>query len=128
MAELVYPPVIAFAKTMFRVLGMKITIEGAGHVPTTGGAVLASNHSSYLDFIFCGLGARPSGRLVRFMAKKSVVDHKVRRPVMRGLRHIPVDRDAGMASFRAAAAALKGGEVVGVFPEATISESFTIKA
>ena len=125
--ELVYPPVIGLAKTMFRVLDMKIDIEGAEHIPATGGAVLASNHVSYLDFIFCGLGAQPAKRLVRFMAKKSVFDHKISGPLMRGMRHIPVDRDAGAASFREAATALKDGEVVGVFPEATISESFTVK-
>jgi 1-acyl-sn-glycerol-3-phosphate acyltransferase len=126
--ELVYPPVIGAAKTMFRVLDMKIDIEGAEHIPTSGGAVLASNHVSYLDFIFCGLGAQPAKRLVRFMAKKSVFDHKVSGPLMRGMRHIPVDRDAGTAAFRAAATALKNGEIIGVFPEATISESFTVKA
>jgi 1-acyl-sn-glycerol-3-phosphate acyltransferase len=125
--ELVYPPVIGLAKTMFRVLDMKIDIQGAEHIPATGGAVLASNHVSYLDFIFCGLGAQPAKRLVRFMAKKSVFDHKISGPLMRGMRHIPVDRDAGAASFREAATALKNGEVVGVFPEATISESFTVK-
>ena len=125
--ELVYPPVISAAKTMFRVLDMKIDIEGAEHIPSSGGAVLASNHVSYLDFIFCGLGAQPAKRLVRFMAKKSVFDHKVSGPLMRGMRHIPVDRDAGTAAFRAATTALKEGEIVGVFPEATISESFTVK-
>jgi 1-acyl-sn-glycerol-3-phosphate acyltransferase len=125
--ELVYPPVIGFVKTMFRVLDLKITIEGAEHIPTAGGAVLASNHVSYLDFIFCGLGAQPSKRLVRFMAKKSVFDHRVSGPLMRGMHHIPVDRDAGTAAFRMATTALKEGEVVGVFPEATISESFTVK-
>jgi 1-acyl-sn-glycerol-3-phosphate acyltransferase len=125
--ELVYPPVIALAKTMFRVLDMKIEVDGAEHIPQTGGAGLASNHLSYLDFIFCGLGADPAKRLVRFMAKKSVFDHKISGPLMRGMRHIPVDRDAGAASFREATTALKGGEVVGVFPEATISESFTVK-
>jgi 1-acyl-sn-glycerol-3-phosphate acyltransferase len=125
--ELVYPPVIGFAKTMFRVLDLKITVEGAEHIPTTGGAVLASNHVSYLDFIFCGLGAQPSKRLVRFMAKKSVFDHRISGPLMRGMHHIPVDRDAGTAAFRQATTALKDGEIVGVFPEATISESFTVK-
>jgi 1-acyl-sn-glycerol-3-phosphate acyltransferase len=125
--ELVYPPVIACAKTMFRALDLKIQIDGAEHIPHEGGAVLASNHVSYLDFIFCGLAAQPAGRLVRFMAKKAVFDHRVSGPLMRGMRHIPVDRDAGAASFRAAATALKEGEVVGVFPEATISESFTVK-
>ncbi|MEV6844210.1 lysophospholipid acyltransferase family protein [Actinoplanes sp. NPDC051411] len=125
--ELVYPPVIAFAKTMFRVLDLKVQVDGAEHIPETGGAVLASNHSSYLDFIFCGFGAQPAKRLVRFMAKQSVFDNKISGPLMRGMRHISVDRDNGAGSFRQAAAALKGGEVVGVFPEATISESFTVK-
>src|SRR4051812_34525827 len=125
--ELVYPPVITVAKTMFRVLDLKIQVDGAEHIPATGGAVLASNHVSYPDFIFCGFGAQPAKRLVRFMAKKSVFDHRISGPLMRGMRHIPVDRDNGAGSFRQAAAALKGGEVVGVFPEATISESFTVK-
>lgn len=127
MPELVYPPVIAAAKTMFRVLDLKITIKGAHHVPRTGGAVLASNHVSYLDFIFCGLGARESKRLVRFMAKKSVFTHRISGPLMRGMRHIPVDRRAGTGSYVEAVAALRHGEVVGVFPEATISRSFTVK-
>jgi 1-acyl-sn-glycerol-3-phosphate acyltransferase len=126
--EIVYPPVIGVAKTMFRVLDLRIQIEGAEHIPATGGAVLASNHVSYLDFIFCGLGAQPAKRLVRFMAKQSVFTHKVSGPLMRGMHHIPVDRKAGIAAFHEAETALKGGEVVGVFPEATISESFTVKA
>ena len=125
--ELVYPPVVALAKTMFRVLDNRIEIEGAEHIPKSGGAVLASNHVSYLDFIYCGLGAQPAERLVRFMAKKAVFDHRISGPLMRGMRHIPVDRSAGMAAFRSAIEALKSGEVVGVFPEATISESFTVK-
>ncbi|WP_433072908.1 lysophospholipid acyltransferase family protein [Dactylosporangium sp. CA-052675] len=127
MADVVYPPVIGFARTMFRALNMKITIEGEEHVPATGGAVIACNHISYLDFIFCGLGARKSKRLVRFMAKDSIFRHPVGGPLMRGMHHIPVDRDAGMASYKAALTALKAGEVVGVFPEATISQSFMIK-
>jgi 1-acyl-sn-glycerol-3-phosphate acyltransferase len=125
--EIVYPPVIGAAKMLFRALDLRIDIDGAQHIPRTGGAVLASNHVSYLDFIFCGLGAQPANRLVRFMAKKEVFDHRVSGPLMRGMHHIPVDREAGTAAFRAATTALKDGEVVGVFPEATISESFTVK-
>jgi len=103
------------------------TVEDVTAAMRAGGAVLASNHVSYLDFIFCGLGAQPAKRLVRFMAKKEVFDHRVSGPLMRGMHHIPVDRDAGTAAFREATTALKNGEVVGVFPEATISESFTVK-
>ncbi|MGC5030449.1 lysophospholipid acyltransferase family protein [Micromonospora sp. DT229] len=127
MPELVYPPVIAAAKTMFRVLDLRLNVEGSHHVPRTGGAVMASNHVSYLDFIFCGLGALESRRLVRFMAKESVFRHRVSGPLMRGMRHIPVDRGAGAESYAAALTALRAGEVVGVFPEATISRSFTVK-
>jgi 1-acyl-sn-glycerol-3-phosphate acyltransferase len=127
MSEIVYPPVIGAAKVLFRALDLRLPVEGAEHIPRSGGAVLASNHIGYLDFIFCGWAAQPSGRLVRFMAKKSVFDHRISGPLMRGMHHIPVDRDAGLESYRLALAALKAGEVVGVFPEATISRSFTLK-
>lgn len=127
MAEIVYPPVIGAALTLFRALDLKVRIEGADRIPRTGGAVLVSNHISYLDFIFAGLAARPAERLVRFMAKKEVFDHRISGPLMRGMHHIPVDRAAGASAFGAALKALKAGEVVGVFAEATISQSFTIK-
>ncbi|MCW3838620.1 1-acyl-sn-glycerol-3-phosphate acyltransferase [Micromonospora yasonensis] len=127
MPELVYPPVIVTAKAMFRLLDLRLTVEGSHHVPRTGGAVLASNHVSYLDFIFCGYGAVESRRLVRFMAKDSVFRHRVSGPLMRGMKHIPVNRAAGAGSYATAVSALRRGEVVGVFPEATISRSFTVK-
>jgi 1-acyl-sn-glycerol-3-phosphate acyltransferase len=127
MAELVYPPILLAAKTLFRVLDNRFKIAGTEHIPATGGAVIACNHISYLDFIYCGLGALPAKRLVRFMAKKEIFDNKVAGPLMRGMHHIPVDREAGMASFREGVTRLKAGEVVGIFPEATISRSFTVK-
>jgi 1-acyl-sn-glycerol-3-phosphate acyltransferase len=61
------------------------------------------------------------------MAKDEVFKHRISGPLMRGMHHIPVDRDAGAGSFRAAVKALKDGEIVGVFPEATISRSFELK-
>ncbi|AGM02812.1 lysophospholipid acyltransferase family protein [Amycolatopsis keratiniphila] len=127
MAELVYPPVIMAAKLMFRVLDNRIRVEGTEHIPSSGGAVIACNHVSYLDFIFCGLGAQPAKRLVRFMAKKEIFSNRIAGPLMRGMHHISVDRGAGLASYREAVERLKAGEVVGVFPEATISRSFTVK-
>lgn len=127
MKDRVYPPVILGFKGVFRALGLRIAVEGAEHVPTTGGAVLASNHVSYLDFTFVGWGAQPSGRLVRFMCKDAAFRHRVSGPLMRGMHHIPVDREAGSQAFRDALRALRGGEVVGIFPEATISRSFMLK-
>ncbi|MEV0680432.1 lysophospholipid acyltransferase family protein [Actinosynnema sp. NPDC050436] len=127
MPDRVYPPVIAAAKVLFRVLDLRIDVEGAHHVPITGGAVLASNHVSYLDFVFAGYGAQPSRRLVRFMAKDEVFTNRVSGPLMRGMHHIPVNRAAGAESYQRALTALRAGEVVGIFPEATISRSFTVK-
>lgn len=127
MAEIVYPPVITLAKAAFAGIRVKVDEVGGEHIPRTGGAVLASNHVSYLDFLFCGLAAQPSKRLVRFMAKESVFRHKISGPLMRGMKHIPVDRAAGAGAFATAVKALRDGEVVGVFPEATVSRSFLLK-
>jgi 1-acyl-sn-glycerol-3-phosphate acyltransferase len=127
MADLVYPPVLLVGYGAFAALGLKVRVHGGQNLPRTGGAVLASNHVSYLDFIFAGYAARPSNRLVRFMAKDSVFRHRVAGPIMRSMKHIPVDRGAGAASYSHAVESLRSGEVVGVFPEATMSRSFEPK-
>ncbi|WP_225078505.1 1-acyl-sn-glycerol-3-phosphate acyltransferase [Streptomyces sp. CoT10] len=128
MAELVYRPVIGLARTMFKAWDLKIDCRGSENIPRTGGAVLVSNHISYLDFVFNGLAALPQKRLVRFMAKESVFRHRISGPLMRGMKHIPVDRANGEAAYARALDSLSSGEVIGVFPEATISESFTLKS
>ncbi|MFL6071241.1 MAG: lysophospholipid acyltransferase family protein [Actinomycetes bacterium] len=125
--DYVYPPVVAGLLAAFKVLGLQLRVEGAHHVPRKGPAVMASNHISHLDFIFVGLGARQSRRYVRFMAKESIFANRIAGPLMRGMHHISVDRSAGMQSFRDAIGALKQGEIVGLFPEATISRSFEPK-
>ena len=124
MADIVYPPVIRTALLAFRVMGLHFDIAGTEHIPMRGGAVLASNHVSYLDFIFVGVPPWEHRRLVRFMAKDAVFHHRIAGPLMRGMHHIPVDRTAGAASYKAAVDSLASGELVGVFPEATISESY----
>jgi 1-acyl-sn-glycerol-3-phosphate acyltransferase len=125
--DLTYPPVIGAARLAFRALGLHIAMSGTEHVPRRGGALLAVNHVSYVDFIFAGLAARPSRRLVRFMAKRETFDHRVSGPLMRSMHHIRVDRADGAGSLQEALRLLRQGEVVGIFPEATISRSFEVK-
>jgi 1-acyl-sn-glycerol-3-phosphate acyltransferase len=125
--DLTYPPIIVAAKLGFRLLGQRIRIDGAHHVPRSGGVLLAVNHIGYVDFVYGGLAANPSGRKVRFMAKRELFDHTYVGPLMRSLHHVPVDRVAGEASLRHACTLLKQGEAVGIFPEATISRSFELK-
>jgi 1-acyl-sn-glycerol-3-phosphate acyltransferase len=124
----VYRPIVLTARTLFTGLGLRIDVVGEQNIPRTGGAVLAINHTSYLDFALGGVPAdRVGHRLVRFMAKDGIFKHPVAGPLMRGMKHIPVDREAGSAAFRDAVTALKAGELVGVFPEATMSRSLEIK-
>ncbi|WP_205472965.1 1-acyl-sn-glycerol-3-phosphate acyltransferase [Nocardioides sp. SYSU D00038] len=127
MRDVTYAPIIATAKLGFRLLGQRFQLTGTEHVPRTGGALLAVNHVSYLDFIYGGLAAHPSRRLVRFMAKREIFDHRIGGPVMRSMHHIEVDRDEGEASLRTAVRYLADGEVVGIFPEATISRAMELK-
>ncbi|WP_456697966.1 lysophospholipid acyltransferase family protein [Aeromicrobium sp. P5_D10] len=127
MRDFTYPATILTAKTLFKVLGMKFQMSGTENIPRTGGAILAANHIGYVDFIFDGLAAQPSGRLVRFMAKKDAFDHRVTGPIMRSFHHISVDRENGQASYDDAVQYARDGEIVGIFPEATISRSFEIK-
>jgi 1-acyl-sn-glycerol-3-phosphate acyltransferase len=122
-----YRIIIRICLIVFRLFRFRFDVRGSEHVPTTGGAIICSNHVSFFDFTFLGLAALPQHRLVRFMAKAAVFDHWFAGRFMRAMLHIPVDRKAGAAAFESAVRALKDGEVVGVFPEATISTSFTVK-
>ena len=127
--EPVYGACIQLARFIWRVQGLEIRVSGIENLPASGGAVIAINHTSYLDFTFAGLPTYQQGlgRKVRFMAKQEVFDSKITGPIMRSLRHIPVDRQDGAASYESAVRNLKDGELVGVYPEATISRSFEIK-
>ena len=127
MADLVYPPVVVAIKLFWKYLGLRFDFQGVHHIPRDGGAILSINHVGYLDFALTGTAALPTGRYVRFMAKKEVFDNKLAGPLMRGMHHISVDRSSGTASFVAALRALRAGEIVGIFPEGTISVSFEIK-
>ncbi|MEK9956791.1 MAG: lysophospholipid acyltransferase family protein [Actinomycetota bacterium] len=128
MTEPLYRAIVEGFKGIFAVLGMKLDIVGEENIPLQGGAVLALNHTSYLDFALGGVPADRRGRrFVRFMAKDSVFRHPIAGPLMRGMKHIPVDRHDGSVAFEAAVAAARAGELIGVFPEATMSRSLEIK-
>ena len=127
MRDLTYRPVVSIAKTCFKILGIRFQMRGTENIPRTGPAVIAFNHISYVDFIFGGFAADPSRRLVRFMAKKEIFDNRYAGPLMRSLHHISVDRSDGMPSFEQALDYLQQGELVGLFPEATISYTYELK-
>ena len=127
MTELTYSAIIRLAKLGFRALGQPITVTGQEHLPLTGGVLVAVNHIGYVDFVYAGIPIDNMGRRPRFMAKRELFDHRLTRPIMKACRHIQVDRDDGETSLAVAQEFLDRGEVVGIFPEATISRALEIK-
>jgi 1-acyl-sn-glycerol-3-phosphate acyltransferase len=120
--------IIRLLKGLLKAQGIRVTVFGAENIPTTGGALLAMNHTGYYDFIFGEVAAHLRGkRLVRFMAKKEIFDTPVAGPLMRAMKHVSVDRSSGAASREEAEEHLRDGQLVGIFPEATISRSFELK-
>ncbi|QGU01107.1 1-acyl-sn-glycerol-3-phosphate acyltransferase [Corynebacterium kalinowskii] len=127
-SEPFYGAIIKLVAQMLRAQGIKVYIEGAENIPAEGAALIAVNHTGYFDFILSGVPAKMrGGRLVRFMAKKEIFDTPVVGWMMRKMRHISVDRSAGAESFDLAVEKLRAGNLVGIFPEATVSRSFEIK-
>jgi 1-acyl-sn-glycerol-3-phosphate acyltransferase len=125
--DLTYRPLTVAVAVAFRLLRLRVDVTGSEHVPTTGGAVLALNHVSYVDFVLAGIATQQSRRKVRFLAKRELFSSRLTGPLMRSLHHIEVDRTAGSGSFDEAVRYLAADELVGLFPEATISRSFELK-
>lgn len=105
----------------FAMFGTRIAFLGAEHVPRTGGVLLACNHVSYADPIFDVAFTLSLGRMPRFLAKSELWSIPVVRRVLAGGGHIPVYRESSRATdaYREAIAAVRRGEVVAFYPEAT---------
>ena len=125
--EKFYQGLVGFARRLMRAANIDVTVIGAENIPAESGAMLAGNHTGYADFILMGTGPYLHGeRLVRFMAKKSVFDVPVLGRLLKLMKHVPVDRAHGGASIAPAVEMLREGNLVGIFPEATISRSFEL--
>lgn len=125
--EKFYQGLVGFARRLMRAANIDVTVIGAENIPAESGAMLAGNHTGYADFILLGTGPYLHGeRLVRFMAKKSVFDVPVLGWLLKLMKHVPVDRARGGASIAPAVQMLREGNLVGIFPEATISRSFEL--
>lgn len=122
-----YRVVIRIFGTLFRLMGYRFDVRGVDNLPAEGAGVIAANHIGFLDFTFIGYAARRRKRLVRFMAKRSTFESHASGWFMRRMRHIPVDRRAGFRAYRRGLQELDRGQLVGVFPEATISRSWLLK-
>jgi len=97
-------------------------VEGVERLPADGPVLLASNHLSYFDPIAVANLTDLAGRRVRFLAKAELFHNRLLAAGLRRMGQIPVERGTGDATaLDAAAAALRAGQCVHVFPEGTIS-------
>ncbi|KGI70289.1 1-acyl-sn-glycerol-3-phosphate acyltransferase [Mycolicibacterium rufum] len=110
-----------------RATGTTITFHGLEHLPTSGGAVIAINHTGYVDWLPAALAAMHRKRRMRFMIKAEMNEVRTVAFLIKHTKTIPVDRRAGAGAYVRAVEALRAGEIVGVYPEATISRSFELK-
>jgi 1-acyl-sn-glycerol-3-phosphate acyltransferase len=120
LAEFVVPAAVA-------VQGTRITFHGLENIPARGGALIALNHTSYVDWIPASIAAKERKRRLRFMIKAEMADVKAVNYVIKHCQLIPVDRTAGGDAFAVAVQKLREGELVGLHPEATISRSYELR-
>jgi putative phosphoserine phosphatase/1-acylglycerol-3-phosphate O-acyltransferase len=98
-----------------------VEFSGLDHVPAEGPAILVFNHRSYFDVTVMGMLAAKVGRPVRGLGKKEVFDVPLVGRLLKGIGGLRVDRGTGSDEpLEAAAAALRGGEVVMLAPQGTI--------
>lgn len=120
MMEMVVPPVVAAN-------GVKIAYRGLENIPEHGGALIALNHTSYVDWLPASMAAYQRRRRLRFMIKAEMQDVRAANYVIRHAKLIPVDRRVGADAYAVAVQRLRDGELIGLHPEATISRSYELR-
>ncbi|HEY5079931.1 MAG TPA: AMP-binding protein, partial [Opitutaceae bacterium] len=115
MPRWVEVPAALLARLLYRV-----RVLGASHVPASGGAVLISNHLSYVDAILLQLACP---RPLRFMAFRGPGTNAVLRWVFARAGVIEIAPGRPLHAMRSAVLALGRGEIVCVFPEGGISRT-----
>jgi 1-acyl-sn-glycerol-3-phosphate acyltransferase len=101
-------------------------IEGRENIPSDGPAILASNHLSFSDSFFMPVLVP---RKVTFLAKAEYfttpgIKGWLTRRFMAGVGQVPIDRDdadASRAALNTGVRILRGGKVLGIYPEGTRS-------
>lgn len=98
------------------------SVEGLENLPGDGAAIIAANHSSYLDFLtFEAI----SPRKVHYLAAEKFFTSPLWRPLMVLTGQIPVDRKKSdkTKSRGMVLSALDQGRLVGIYPEGSRSTS-----
>lgn len=109
------------AVRLYFLLYHRFRVEGADHIPSQGGCIVACNHVSFLDppAVACGI----RHRMPYFLARRTLWDHsRFSRWFLSHHNCIPVNRDRGdIGALRTAVRVLRQGKVLALFPEGTRS-------
>ena len=101
---------------------VKFSVTGEENLPTEGGFLLVSNHLSNVDPLCLCWYFMKRNTAVRFLAKKSMFSAPVFGWIIKGMGLIPVNRDSNPSAVLAPTReALTAGEVVGIYPEGTLT-------
>lgn len=112
-----------WATSLFRVCGIELEVTGQEHMQPGQPYVIIANHSSYMDVpaLFAALPILP-----QFIAKRELVRIPFVGTALRWGRHILIERGnrtSARDSLEQAAAEVRKGAAVLVFPEGTRSSS-----
>ncbi len=114
--RLAYSSVRAFSR-LVGVLMFGLRVGGREHVPDEGGALVCSNHQSFLDPVLVGLSM---DRRLNFLARKSLFQVPVLKQIILFMDAIPIDREgSGIEGLKETLKRLRRSEMVLIFPEGT---------
>jgi cytidylate kinase len=109
-----------FARFMcqaFCTLFFRYRSYGRENLPRTGSFILASNHQSFLDPVFCGIAVK---RHLTYVARDTLFRNWFFGPLIASVNAIPIGRDrADIAAMRLVIDRLRQGGAVCLFPEGT---------
>ena len=100
----------------------KVTKRGVENLPK-GGCLLLPNHVTWVDAIVLQLACP---RPIRFLIYEPIFKQPLMNPFFRFIGAIPISDRKAKDAVRAAAALIKAGEIVCVFPEGELSRTGTL--
>jgi 1-acyl-sn-glycerol-3-phosphate acyltransferase len=111
----------AFCRGLLTLAGCGLRVEGLERLAGVGPAVLAANHSSYLDSVVL-LAGLPRTLPLRFVAKRELLRTPLMATVIRKAGHLTVERfslSESVADAAAVSGALRAGVSLVIYPEGT---------
>jgi acyl-[acyl-carrier-protein]-phospholipid O-acyltransferase/long-chain-fatty-acid--[acyl-carrier-protein] ligase len=100
----------------------RVEFDGRDRIPAKGGAVIACNHQSYLDAVLLSMA---TDRPIRFVISSRVAQTWFVRPFARMTNSIPIEPTQSprelIKALREAAAHVRDGGLLGIFPEGQIT-------